>query len=134
MDKAIVSGDFPSAEMSTEELQDWYKADMDLLKIRASYAFLKPRHDCWGVGTWSKAVLPSKVMKFRTETDKMALPAPSSQLIVRNCHKLTIKGQKIAEKERTCHPCRTTATPIENQQINNPPSPPPPPPPEPLTD
>ena len=135
MDKAIVSGDSSSTEMSAEELQDWYKAGTDLLKIRASYVFLKLCHDRWGVGTWSKAVLPSKVMKFGTETDKMALPAPSSQLSFCNRRKWTTKGQKRAEKERTRHPHCTTATPIEHQQVNNPPYPPPPPPPEPaLTD
>ena len=92
MDKAIVSGDLPPNEMSADELEEWYVDGTALLMMQASYAFAKPRHERWGVGTWSKAVQPSQIAKFGTETNKHALPPPSKGLSRQNRKKGPQKG------------------------------------------
>ena len=92
MDKAIVSGDSPPNEMSADELEEWYVDGMALFMVRASYTFEKSCHERWGVGTWSKAVQPSQIAKFGTETDQLALPPPSNGLSRRNRKKGPQRG------------------------------------------
>ena len=112
MDEAIVSGDSPPNDISLDKLEKWYADGTALLRMRASYAFAKERHGRWGVGTWSKAVLPSQISKYGTETDKLALPPLPNSLSLRNRQQRTSKGRKRALKVVTRHvQCRKSDAP-----------------------
>ena len=76
MDKAIVSGESYPTTMTSNEIEMWWDAGTELLKSRAKYIFIKHTSKChlWGIGTWSKHVLPSYIKKNGTEEDNLALP------------------------------------------------------------
>ena len=78
MSEAIVSGASQPSQMTWAEVADWYEAGTDLLKVRASYIFKKPRSYLWGVATWSKHVRPSYIRKFGTAEDVLAIPPPTN--------------------------------------------------------
>ena len=94
---------------SPSEVEESLVAGLELLKGRASYAFEKPRHERWGVGTWSKYVQPSEIRKHGSEADKQALLPPPSGLSQRNRQARVSKGRKREKKTVNCYPRRLLA-------------------------
>ena len=92
MDEAIVSGDAHPTEMTSDELDFWWTAGNELLKIRVAYCYVKPRSHLWGVGTWSKACLPSEVRKHGTPEDIAGIPAA--------VHSWTSKARTTTKRKR----------------------------------
>ena len=111
MESAIVSGASSPFEMTSTELEEWYSAGTDMLRFRASYCFAKPRHERWGVSTWSRKVQPSQIRKYGTTSDIIALPAPESRWSSQNRKARLSKGRKRQHLQTTLHPRRRRRSP-----------------------
>ena len=103
MENAIVSGNSPLTEMTSQEVDYWFEAGTDELKFRASYIFNKSKCERWGVATWSRHVQPSMIQTFGSEEDKMALPQPANNNSIRNRRSRVSKGRKRSTREVTLH-------------------------------
>ena len=103
MDEAITMDNLNPTDISSEQVDTWYRAGTDILKSRVSYCFSKTKHHLWTVSYWSKKVSPSQIRKFGTDDDKLALPSPKSMQTQKS---RTSKGRKRPLKENNCHPRR----------------------------
>jgi hypothetical protein len=67
------------AAITAAMIQETLKKAKAHVKTRASYVFHKKRSrpEKWKVGTWSKYVSNSEILKNGTEQDKAQLPAPT---------------------------------------------------------
>ena len=74
MDEAIMSGSSHPTIMNANEVAYWWEAGTDILKTRASYIFCHPRSYLWGVGTWSKHVLPSYIKGWALKVTNWLYP------------------------------------------------------------
>ena len=61
-------------------LDESFQIGREYLKTRVSYIFENPKmnQNQWSVGTWSKKVARSSIMKYGSDSDKANLPAESS--------------------------------------------------------
>lgn len=80
LNEAIV-GRLPSnpATLSVDDMDMWFAAGIELVKVRASYIFSMSNRLTWGPTTWSKHVLPSYIRRLGTAEDISQLGPDTSK-------------------------------------------------------